>query len=107
MTNANAIKLHKPKAFRRKAINCALLVLMLWGLTTAAALLALLYRQPEWAKYALCWQIVLVPGMAVHKIIELRHIWQNVQQDEWSNFYCLSPLVASGLIALLAAITVS
>jgi hypothetical protein len=45
--------------------------------------------------------------MAVHKIIELRHIWQNVQQDKWSNFYCLSPLVASGLIALLAAITVS
>jgi hypothetical protein len=107
MTNANAIDLHKPQAFRRKALNCAFLVLILWGLTTGAALLALLYKQPAIAKYALCWQIVLVPGMAAHKFIELRHAWHAIQQDEWSNLYCLSPLVASGLIAILAAITVS
>ena len=106
MTNANAIDWPDPHAFRRKAINCALLVLMLWTLTIGAALLALLYKQPEWAKYALCWQIFLVPGVAVHKIIELRQTWHQTPQDEWSNLYCLAPLVISGLVAIAVSITV-
>lgn len=87
------------------AIGNLLLILSVWAITTAAALAALMYGSPEWAKVALCWQIATVPGLVIHKIIETRRKWLDTPLDEWSNLYEHAPLLLSGGAAVIVYLT--
>jgi len=85
---------------RQKAIQSLMLVLVLWAATTATALVLLMQGNTQWAVVALCWKIWLVPGVAIHKIIETRQAWQG-NRTELSEAYSVAPLLATGALALM------
>lgn len=98
-----AVSLHTTPAIRPVALKALCQVLLVWFLTTAAALLFLLHNMPDMSKVALCWQIFLLPGSIGHEIIRIRNLWRGDPFTEASNLIEHLPLVASAIAALLVA----
>lgn len=88
-------------ALRSYALHWTVYLILGWGLTTLAALAALVSGEHKTATALLCTQFFLI-GLMISKILEIRYLWRGEAGNARSESIANMPGLA-GLVATLSA----